>query len=55
MSTLFNTALNIEYDEDNHNYTNGWDMMRLNEKIGNFAVNSTIPFNDVDLLEVFSE
>ena len=30
-------------------------MMRLDDKIGNFTVNSTIPFDDMDLLEVFSE
>ena len=29
--------------------------MRLYNKIGNFAVNSTMPLYDVDLLEVFSE
>ena len=55
MPTLVNTALNIEDDEDEHKYTNGWDMMRLDDKIGDFAVNSTMPFNDVALLEVFSE
>ena len=31
------------------------DMMRLDEKIGDFAVNSTIVFGDVSLIEVFSE
>ena len=30
-------------------------MIRLDDKIGNFTVNSTIPFDYVDLLEVFSE
>ena len=30
-------------------------MMRLDKKIGHFTVNSTIPFDDVALLEVFSE
>ena len=55
IDTLVNTALNIEDDEDNHKYTNGWDMMRLDDKISNFAVNSTIPFDDVALLGVFSE
>ena len=29
--------------------------MRLDDKIGDFAVNSTIPFDDVALLEVFIE
>ena len=55
IDTLVNTALNIEDDEDEHKYTNGWYMMRLDDKIDNFAVNSTMPFVDVDLLEVFSE
>ena len=45
----------MEYSEDKHKYTNGWDMMSLDEKIINFAVNSNMDFNDVDLLEVFSE
>ena len=36
--------LNIEDDEDNHKYTNGWDMMRPDEKIGDFKVNSTYAF-----------
>ena len=31
------------------------DMMRLDEKIGDFAFNSTIVFGDVSLIEVFSE
>ena len=30
-------------------------MMRLDEKIGDFAVNLTMPFDDVALIEVFSE
>ena len=30
-------------------------MMRLDETIGDFAVNSTIPFGVVDIIEVFSE
>ena len=30
-------------------------MMCLDEKFGNFAVNSTMPFDDAALLEVFSE
>ena len=30
-------------------------MMRLDEKIGNFVVNLTSPFNDVALLGVFGE
>ena len=30
-------------------------MMYLDEKIGNFAVNSTINFNDVSLIEICSE
>ena len=30
-------------------------MMRLDDKIGDFAVNSTIPFDDVYLLEFFSK
>ena len=30
-------------------------MMCLDDKIGNFAVNSTMPFNDAAILEVFSE
>ena len=55
IDTLVNTALNIEDDEDNHKYTNGWDMLRLDDKIGNFAVNSTISFDDLSLLEFFSE
>ena len=55
IDTLVNTSLNIEDDEDEHKYTNGWYMMRLDDKIDNFAVNSTRPFVDVDLLEVFSE
>ena len=55
IETLVNTALNIEYDGDEHKYTNIWDVMRLDDKIGDFAVNSTMPFDDVDLLEVFSE
>ena len=29
--------------------------MRLDDKIGNFAVNSTIPFDDLSLLEIFSK
>ena len=32
-------TLNIEDNEDEHNYINGWNMMRLDDKIGNFAVN----------------
>ena len=55
IDTLVNTALNIEDDEDEHKYTNGWDMMRLDDKIGDFAVNSTTTFDDVALLEIFSE
>ena len=55
INTLVKTALNIEYDEDEHKYTNSWDMMRLDEKIGDFAVNSTMPFDDVAILEVFIE
>ena len=55
MDTLVNTALNTEDDEDEHKHTNGWDMMRLDDKIGNFAVNSTIPFGDLALLELFIE
>ena len=30
-------------------------MMRLDEKMGNFVVNSNIPFDDVARLEVFIE
>ena len=30
-------------------------MMRLDEKIGIFEVNSTITFGDLDILKVFSE
>ena len=30
-------------------------MMRLDDKIGDFAVNSTTTFDDVALLEIFSE
>ena len=30
-------------------------MMRLDDKIGDFAINSAIPFGDVALLEIFSE
>ena len=30
-------------------------MMRLDDKIGNFAVNSTLTLYDVALLEVFSK
>ena len=30
-------------------------MMRVDDKIGNYAVNSTMTFDDVALLEVFSE
>ena len=30
-------------------------MMRLDDKTGDFAVNSTIAFDDVALIEVFSE
>ena len=37
--TLFNTVLNIEDYEDKHKYTNSWYMMRLEDKIGDFAVN----------------
>ena len=55
IDTLVNTALNISDDKDKNNYTNSWDVMRLYNKIGNFAVNSTMPFYDVGLLEVFSE
>ena len=55
IDTLVNTALNIEDDEDKHKYTNGWNMMRLDDKISNFAVNSTIPFYYVALLEIFIE
>ena len=55
IDTLVNTDLNIEDDEDYHKYTNGWDMIRLDEKIGDFTVNSTIPFDDVALHEVFSD
>ena len=55
IDTLVNTDLNIEDEEEELKYTNGWDMMRLDDKIGDFAVNSTMPFDDVDLLEVFSE
>ena len=55
IDTLVNAALNIEDDEDDHKYTNGWDMMRLDEKIGDFAVNSTMPLDDAALLEVSSE
>ena len=55
IDTLVNTALNIEDDKDEHKYTNGWDKMRLDDKIGKFAVNPTIHFDDVALLEVFSE
>ena len=54
IDTLVNTALNIEDDEDEHKYTSGLDMMRLDEKIGDFEVNSTMPFDDLALLEVFS-
>ena len=54
IDTFVNTALNIEDDEDERKYTSGWDMMRLDEKTVDFAVNSTIPFDAVDLLEVFS-
>ena len=55
IDTHVNTALNIEDDEDEHKYTSGWDMLRLDEKISDVAVNSNIPFDDVALLEVFSE
>ena len=55
IGALVNTALNIEDDEDENKYTSGWDMMRLDEKIGDFAVNSTMTFDDMDLLEIFSE
>ena len=55
MDTILNNALNIEDYEDEEKYTNGWDMMRLDDKIDNFAVNSTIHFDDVSLLEVFSQ
>ena len=55
IDTFVDTALNIEGDEDEHRYTNVWDMMRLDDKIGNFAVNSTIPFGDLALLELFIE
>ena len=30
-------------------------MMRLDDNIGDFVVNSTMPFDDVAVLEVFSE
>ena len=30
-------------------------MMHLDDKIGDFTVSSTMPFDDVALLEVFSE
>ena len=53
--TPVNTSHKIEVDEGEHKYTNGWYMMCLDEKIGNFAVNSTITFNVVDLIGVFSE
>ena len=53
--TLVNTALNIVDGEDEHKYNNGWYIMRLDDKIGDFAVNSTMPFDDVALLEVFIE
>ena len=33
IDTLVNTALNIEDDEDEHKYTSGWDMLRLDEKL----------------------
>ena len=55
IDNLFVTALNIEGYEDTHKYTNDWHMLHLDDKIGNFAVNSTINFDDVDLLEVFIE
>ena len=35
--------------------SNGWDMIRLDEKMGDFAVNSIMSFDDVELLELFSE
>ena len=55
VDTLFNIALNIEDDKDEHKYTSVWDMIRLDEKIVNFSVNSTINFDGVALLEVFSK
>ena len=39
IDTLVNTALNIEDYEYEHKYTNGWDMMRLDDKIVKFVVN----------------
>ena len=39
IDTIVNTTLIIEDDEDEHKYTNVWDMMRPYEKIGDFAVN----------------
>ena len=55
IDTIFNPDFNVEDDEDDHKYTNGWYMMRLDEKMGNFVVNSNIPFDDVARLEVFIE
>ena len=55
IDTLVNTALNIEDDEDGKKYTNRWDMMHLDDKIGDFTVSSTMPFDDFSLLEFFSE
>ena len=55
IDTLVNNALNIEDGENEQKYTNGWDMMRLDEQIGDFPVISTMPFDDVALLEVFTE
>ena len=39
IDTLFNTALNIEDDEEEHKYTNDWNIMRLDDKICDFAAN----------------
>ena len=45
----------MEDYEDKHKYINYWDMMRLDEKIGNFMVNSTMPFKYVDRFDIFIE
>ena len=55
IDTLINTVLNIEDDKNKHKYTNVWGMILLDENTGDFVVNSIMPFDDVDLLEVFIE
>ena len=39
IDTIVNNTLIIEDDDDEHKYTNFWDMMRPYEKIGDFRVN----------------